>query len=116
MNTYFPFNIEIIDGNYLVSADISGEDLYPLYYNFFAELGYEGNGDCWEGHITQILEKVDAELLDSIMFDPEAGGFYAHFDSEESQLRFVKLLSPIFSNLNVLREYVLKADRERIDD
>lgn len=116
MNQYYPFELNEFDGQYHISAPIESGDLYPKYYDFFQKHGYEGNGYCWEGHITQILEKLDKELLSHIEFDPEAGGFYAYADSKENQVRFAKLLSPIFSDLPKLEEWVLKADRSRIDD
>jgi len=78
--------------------------------------GYEGNGYCWEGHITQLLEQLDPELLDHIEFDPEAGAFFAYADSKASMERFVNLLSPIFSDLTKLATYVEAADRDRVDD
>ena len=83
---------------------------------FFEELGYTGNGYTWEGHIIQILEKLDKELLNHIEFDPEAGGFYAYADSAANQQKFMEILGPIFSDLGVLETYVTSADRSRIDD
>lgn len=113
---YFPFELQEIEGHYQISVQIEGPDLYPKYYNFFKKYGYEGNGVCWEGHITQILEKLDKELLTHIVFDPEAGGFFAIADSEPSQIKFVEILSPIFSDMNKLESWVKKANRSRIDD
>lgn len=113
---YYPFTIHTIEGSYVIMASLEGEDLYPKYYDFFARHQYEGNGYCWEGHIIQILEKLDKELLNHLSFDPEAGGFYAYADNEANQLRFVKVLSPIFSDLAKLEEYIKTADRTRIDD
>ena len=113
---YFPFELQEFNGHYQIVADIESKELYPKYYNFFQKFGYEGNGYCWEGHITQILEKLDKSLLSHIEFDPEAGAFFAKVDSKESQLKFVELLSPIFSDMKKLEEWVKKADRSRIDD
>lgn len=90
--------------------------MYPKYYNLFKKYGYNGNGYCWEGHIQQILEKKDRQLLKHIDFDSEAGMFAADADSKEAQQKFVEILSPIFSDLNVLSKWVKKADRSRIDD
>ena len=115
MKDYFPF--EIMDnGQHTIVVALESEKLFPKYYDFFAKHGYEGNGECWAGHIIQILEKEDAELLNHIDFDPEAGGFYAYADSKENQLRFVNVLAPIFADMNKLEEYVKVADRAKIDD
>lgn len=115
MKDYFPF--EIMDnGQHTIVAALESEDLFPKYYDFFAKHGYEGNGECWAGHITQILEKEDVGLLSHIDFDPEAGGFYAYADSKENQLRFVNVLAPIFADINKLEGYVKVADRAKIDD
>jgi hypothetical protein len=115
-NKYYPFELQEIRGQYQIVANIESEDLYPKYYDFFQKYGYEGNGYCWVGHITQILEKLDKNLLSHIDFDPEAGSFFANADSKESQLKFVDLLGPIFSDMKKLEEWVKKADRSRIDD
>lgn len=116
MNKYYPFELQEIGGQYQIVANIEREDLYRRYYDFFQKHGYEGNGYCWEGHIRQILEKLDKKLLSHIDFDPEAGAFFANADSKETQLKFVEFLSPIFSDLKKLEEWVKKADRSRIDD
>lgn len=116
MQNYFPFELASHDNQFSVIVNLESEQTYPKYYTFFEKHGYEGNGYCWEGHITQILEVLDKDLLHHIEFDPEAGGFYAYIDSEENQLKFVQLLSPIFSDLNKLEEWVKKADRSRIHD
>ncbi len=111
---HYPFKIYDTD-NFVISAEIEGE-LYPTYFDFFEKHGYSGNGYCWEGHIIQILEKKDSSLLSHINFDPEAGGFYAYADSEESRRKFLEILCPIFSDLNLLNKFVVAADRSRIDD
>lgn len=116
MNTTFPFSLDEFEGQFSIGAELESPDLYPKYYEFFAKHEYEGNGYCWEGHIRQILEQKDPALLDHVEFDPEAGAFFAYADSKENQLRFVALLSPIFSDLAVLEAHVEKADRSRIDD
>lgn len=116
VNKYYPFELQEFNGQYQIVANIEREDLYPKYYDFYQKHGYEGNGYCWEGHITQILEKLDKKLLNHIDFDPEAGAFFANADSKENQLKFVELLSPIFSDMKKLEEWVKKADRSRIDD
>lgn len=116
VNKYYPFELQEIGGQYQIVANIESEDLYPKYYDFFQKHGYEGNGYCWEGHITQILEKLDKKLLSHVDFDPEAGAFFAKADSKESQVKFVELLSPIFSDMKKLEEWVKKADRSRMED
>ena len=116
MANYFPFSISENEGHFTILAATESKELYPKYSDFFEKYGYSGNGYCWEGHITQILEKVSPELLKHIDFDPEAGAFYAHADTKENQIKFVELLSPIFSDLKKLEEYVKKADRSRVDD
>jgi hypothetical protein len=113
---YFPFKISDDNGQFLIIAEIESEELYPMYLEFFEQHEYSGNGYCWEGHITQILEKLDPELLQHIEFDPEAGAFFAVADTKENQMKMVQLLSPIFSDLSKLKGYILKADRSRIDD
>ena len=114
---YYPFSKARNEYEpYAIVVPLEDEEYYPKYYEFFAKNGYEGHGFCWEGHIIQILETVDDELLSHIDFDPEPGCFYAHADSKNSQVRFMEILAPIFSNLNKLEEWVKKADRERIDD
>jgi hypothetical protein len=115
MKDYFPFEI-MDDEQHSIVVALESEKLFPKYYDFFRRYGYEPNGDCWVGHITQILEKEDAGLLNHIDFDPEAGAFYAHADSKENQLRFVNVLAPIFADINKLEAYVKVADRSRIDD
>ncbi|WP_185155967.1 Imm51 family immunity protein [Fulvivirga kasyanovii] len=114
MNPY-PFQISD-NGQFAIIAAIESEDLYNKYYPLFEKHGYEGNGYCWEGHIIQILEKNNSGLLEHIEFDPEAGGFYAYADSKEAMEDFISLISPIFSDINKLEEYIQSADRNRIDD
>lgn len=115
-NKYFPFELSEIGGKYSISVEIEGGKLYDKYYDIFKKYGYEGNGPCWEGHIKQILEGKNKDLLSHIEFDSEAGGFFAYADSKETQQKFVEILSPIFSNLNILSDWVKKADRSKIDD
>lgn len=112
----FPFDLSESGGKYTIVAQIEGKDLYPKYYRLFKKYGYNGNGYCWEGHIQQILEKKDNQLLKHIDFDSEAGMFAADADSKEAQQKFVEILSPIFSDLTVLSKWVKKADHSRIDD
>jgi len=112
----FPFDISFSAGKYVIAVELGDPRLYPSYFNLFKKYGYEGNGPCWEGHIRQILEKKDPGLLAHLEFDPEGDAFFAYADSRETQQKFVDILSPIFSNLDVLGDWVKKADRSRIDD
>ncbi len=116
MTNYFPFQIRDNDGQLVIMAEIEGSELYPRYVNFFEKHQYSGNGYCWEGHIAQILEKLNPDLLKHIDFDSEAGAFFGYADTKENQLKFVELLCPIFSDLTKLEKYVIQADRSRIDD
>lgn len=116
MKNYFPFEISDNEGMFTIIVDTESPELYPKYAEFFEKYEYSGNGYCWEGHITQILEKRNPELLNHIDFDPEAGAFFAYADTKENQIKMVELLSPIFADFKKLEEYVSKADRSRIDD
>lgn len=116
MKTKIPFYTHQEDGDFAIIAAIDSDELLETYYPFFEKHGYEGNGYCWEGHIIQILEKEDKDLLDHLEFDPEGGGFYAYADSESAQKKFMEILGPIFSDLSLLETYVTSADRSRIDD
>lgn len=115
-NRPYPFEINDHDGHYSMTAQIESAELFNNYNALFGRNGYSGNGYCWEGHIIQILEKIDKGLLDHIDFDSEAGAFYAYADSESTQRRFINILSPIFADLEKLEEYLKSADRNRIDD
>jgi hypothetical protein len=86
---YFPFELQNINQQFNIAAFIESESLYPKYYNLFKKYGYEGNGYCWEGHIKQILEKINKPLLAQIDFDPEGSTFFAIAKNKESQLKFV---------------------------
>lgn len=112
---HYPF-ILYKDGSYMIAAEIEDLKMFEKYNPIFTKYGYSGNGYSWEGHIIQMLNKIKPELIKSIMFDPEAGGFYAFADSEESQREFVKILTPIFSNTPKLEAYLKSADRSKIDD
>jgi hypothetical protein len=116
MTNYFPFKISDNSGRFTIIVETESPELYPKYADFFEKYGYSGNGYCWEGHITQILEKINPELLHHIDFDPEAGAFFAYADTKENQIKIVELLSPIFDDFTKLEEYVKKADRSRVDD
>ena len=116
MTNYFPFKIIDSNGQFAIIVETESPELYPKYADFFEKFEYSGNGYCWEGHITQILEKLNPELIHHIQFDPEAGAFFAYADTKENQIKIVELLSPIFADFAKLEEYVKKADRSRIDD
>jgi hypothetical protein len=115
-DTTYPFTLSEDHGQYVIVAQIESSDLFNAYNPLFEKHGYSGNGYCWEGHIIQILEKEDKELLTHIDFDPEAGAFYAYADTKNAQLRFVRILKPVFTDLIKLERYIKSADRNRIDD
>ncbi len=112
----YPFQTYEIDEHISIKAEIESKDLYEKYNPLFEKHNYSGNGYCWEGHIIQILEKENEELLNHLDFDPEAGGFYVYADDEETKNEFLKILCPIFQDLNLLEKYIQEADRSRIDD
>jgi len=116
MTTCFPFEIGENAGQFTITVATERPELYPKYAAFFERFHFSGNGYCWEGHITQIMEKMNPDLLQHIKFDSEAGAFFAIADTKENQLKFVELLSPIFADLKKLEEFVKKADPSRIDD
>lgn len=116
VTNYFPFEISDNDGQFAIIVETESPKLYPKYAEFFEKYEYSGNGYCWEGHITQILEKLNPELLGHIDFDAEAGVFFAYADIKENQIKIVELLRPIFADFTKLDEYVSNADRSRIDD
>ena len=116
MTNYFPFKISDNNGRFAIIVETESLELYPKYADFFEKYDYSGNGYCWEGHITQILEKLNPNLLQHIDFDPEAGAFFAYADTKQNQIKIVELLSPIFADFTKLTEYVKTADRSRIDD
>ena len=115
MQDCYPFKIYDTE-LFVISAEIEGIELFDKYGSFFEEHNYSGNGYTWEGHIVQILEKEDPELLNHIDFDPEAGGFFAYADSEENRNKFINVLAPIFKDLEKLEQFVASANRNRIDD
>ncbi len=112
----FPFVIWNEENVFGISVETESKELYDKYHPLFEKYGYSGNGYSWEGHIRLVLEELDPALIAHIDFDPEAGSFFARADSKASQLRFVEILSPVFSNLDKLEVYLKKADRKRIDD
>jgi hypothetical protein len=116
MAEYFPFELADDNEAFSISVEIESPELFSKYQPLFERYGYSGNGYSWEGHIIQILENIDPELLETIEFDPEAGAFFASADTKENQIRFAELLSPIFSDMTELEGYIKNADRSRIDD
>lgn len=116
ITNYYPFKINDNNGRFNIIVETESSELYPKYADFFEKYEYSGNGYCWEGHITQILEKLNSELLHHIDFDSEAGAFFAYADTKENQIKIVELLSPVFADFTKLTEYVKTADRSRIDD
>ncbi|MBB4081142.1 hypothetical protein GGR28_003790 [Lewinella aquimaris] len=109
-----PFEFSTTHG-LTITADIEG-NLFDLYYPVFEAHGYSGNGYSWEGHIIQVLEKTDPDLISKIIFDPEAGAFFAIPEDDRTMNRFREVLCPIFGDLTTLSQYLESADRSRIDD
>lgn len=117
MSKYFPFETEDYWGNpYPVFSNLKSKDIYMPYYSLFSNLGYEGNGYCWEGHIRQVLKEIDKDLLQQLNFDSQTDVFYAFTNTKECQEKFLQILTPIFSDLDKLEKWVKKADRAQIDD
>lgn len=112
----FPFGVSELNGQYSIRVPLEDKKLYDKYFHFFAHHGFEGNGYCWEGHIIQILEKIDTDLLHRIEMDAEAGAFYAYAETRADQVHFVNLLAPIFQNLDELSRFVRIADKSRVYD
>lgn len=112
----FPFTLHDEGGAPGLIAAIESDALFPVYYNFFEEMGYEGNGPCWEGHISQILMELDADLLSRIQFDAEAGSLLALFQSEGDRDQFLRIICPVFNDFEELRDWVSVADRDAMDD
>lgn len=112
----FPFVIHKVDGTWLAQAHIEGDELYPAYFQLFEKHDYYGNGYCWEGHVAEILRALDPALLERLDFDSEAGLFSVSFASREDSRRFTQLLSPIFADRAQLESWIVKADRNAIDD
>ncbi|MEM7514094.1 MAG: Imm51 family immunity protein [Bacteroidota bacterium] len=112
---YFPFSKKEVEGEYYIMVEVEREEIFKKYNPLFVKYDYSGNGYSWEGHINQILEKINPGLLDHLEFDSEAGLFTVKTDSERVLERFM-ILSSIFSDLSVLEKYIIEADRERIDD
>lgn len=73
------------------------------------------NGYGWEGVVSQILEKVEPDLLSHLDFDSEGDCFLANADSKESYDRFLEVLNPIFTDIKVFEEYVQELDVESMD-
>lgn len=112
----YPFKLRNNDGQYAIIIEIESGEIFNKYSSLFEKYGYSGNGYCWEGHIIQILEKLNPELIKHIDFDPEAGSFFAIADSKNNQSKFVSLLSPILSDLKKFEPYVKSADHSKIQD
>ena len=111
----FPFEFES-DNNFTIIVHVECDKILKKYGALFRKYGYEPNGYCWEGHIIQILERNNKDLISDLRFDPEAGGFYAYANSKECQTRFSEIILPIFQDLKVLESYIKSADRDRIED
>lgn len=77
MENYYPFEVDK-ESPLRIKVEV---EMLPEYMELFGQYDYEPNGYCWQGHIVQILEKENPELLNHIEFDPEAGGLFTIFGS-----------------------------------
>lgn len=102
---FYPFTHHA-EGCFSISVQIWKEEVYQVYASIFDKYGQFPDGHCWEGLILHILENVDEELLNHIDFDSEADGFFAYADSKANQVRFLKVLSPFFQELQKLEETI----------
>lgn len=102
--------------NHFEVIQMQTKEVYEKYTTLFEKYNYSGNGYCWEDHIVQILEKENEELINSIHFDSEADTFFAYSEDEKTREELLKILCPIFQDLNLLEKYIQEADRSRIDD
>ena len=112
----YPFTLQNDNGRFGIVADVQDHSLYPKYSDLFAKHGYEGNGYCWTGMIEQLLEQKAPELLKKLEFEPEKGAFYAYAKSDADRQQFIQIISPVFSNLKTLEDFIKSADHSRIDD
>lgn len=110
-----PFKVYKTD-YFVITAHIESPELYNKYGEIFEKYGYSGNGYSWEGHIAQIIKKEAPDLTKHIMFDSEAGAFFAYASSENAQNQFLNLLCPIFKDTDNLESYISAANRRKIDD
>lgn len=117
ITSYYPFSV-LNDPRHTIAVYLYNveDSILVKYVPLFEKYGYSGNGESWAGHIEQILEKKDPELLAHIQFDPEADAFFASFDSKDYQMRAINLLVPIFKDLGKLEQYLKSADSDRIWD
>ena len=104
------------DGSFMIAAEIESKELFEKYNPIFQKFEYSGNGYSWEGHIKQMLQKEKSTLLKHLQFNSEAGGFYVFADSEKTQREFAEIVCKIFKNIPKLEQYLMTADRAKIDD
>ncbi|CAN5131352.1 hypothetical protein BH09BAC1_BH09BAC1_13660 [soil metagenome] len=117
ITNYYPFSLLDDPRNTIAIYLYNSEDSILIKYApIFEKYGYSGNGESWAGHIEQILEQVDPELLKHIDFDPEGDAFFAYVDTKENQLRIANILVPIFTDFNKLEKHLASANSERIWD
>lgn len=113
---YFPFQIEEDKGIFIITVEVESEAVMQKFKGVYDEYELSGNGYTWEGTITQILMIEDPTLLESLTLDSEAGTFYAETDSKANQMRFIRLMRPIFEKTDKLEFYLNQIPRDLIND
>jgi hypothetical protein len=116
LNNPYPFTLENEKGRFGIVADVQDRSMHLKYHDLFSKYGYEGNGYSWAGMIALLLEKQSPELLKKLDFEPEVGAFNAYAKSDIDRQQFIHIVSPVFSNLKTLEDFIKSADRSRIDD
>ena len=99
-----------------ITVPVEDKKVMDQYHKLFTSYGFSGNGYTWETLIKAMLEKEDKSLLGQINFDSEAGSFYAWATDKDSQVRFAKLLAPIFADEKKLRSFAEKISPDEMDD
>lgn len=113
---YFPFELAEAAGRFTITVSVEDKKVMDKYHALFTSYGFSGNGYTWETLIKHILENKNSALLQQIIFDSEAGSFYAYTTSKGFQDQFAKLLVPIFADEDRLRSFAEKVRPEEMDD
>jgi hypothetical protein len=112
MNAIYPFKLCSIDEGITVSVTCrTGE-----YFELFEKHGYYGNRPCWSGHVRQILEKENTNLLKYLVFNSESDFFLITFRNVKIFNEAMKLLAPIFQDYEILEKYIISANRDEVDN
>jgi hypothetical protein len=113
---YFPFRTTDDQGVFTITVDVENDLIAKKYQKVFEQYEYSGNGYTWEGIITQILMIEDQELLENLTLDSEAGAFYAEAENKANQMRFIRLMRPIFEQTDKLEFYLNQIPHDLIVD